>query len=87
MTIKKEGEIMDEDGYFLIKDQNLVGKIDDNVSYIYNKHIQKWVIDESRIIMERLLGYDGESIGNTSMLEKIEEISKEEAEKFINNLN
>ncbi len=75
--------------YYRIKDLNLIGKMQDNIPYIYITE-QGWAADTNYILMDRLMGYDetepkdsSYAIGNTSILELVEEISEDEAERFI----
>lgn len=70
--------------YYLLHDIQRVGKIDDHVPYLYVEKVG-WVVDNDNLLMDRLMGYDGESIGNTSKLLSIDEISEEQAEKLITN--
>ena len=70
--------------YYFIHDLNRIGKIEDHVPYLYD--IKKgWAVDSNNIVMDRLMGYDGESRGATDVLLKIKEISKAEAESKIKN--
>lgn len=64
--------------YYLIKDKNIVGKTDGHTYYLYD-HEKGWIADCAHILMDRVIGYDGESIGCTSMLDRVEEISEQEA--------
>ena len=66
---------------FRSKDLDLVGKIDGGVPYLLKD--KGWAVDNSNILMDRIIGYDGESIGNSSMLSKVEAIPEEEALKLI----
>lgn len=75
--------------YYRIKDLNLIGKMQDNIPYIYLTE-QGWAADTDNILMDRLMGYDETepkgspyAIGNTSIMELVEEISEDEAERFI----
>lgn len=74
--------------YYKILDKNLVAKIDDFVPYLYENG--KWTIDNNRILMDRLVGYDeSESnkssykLGSSDMLERIVPITEEEALSLI----
>lgn len=51
--------------YYFISDLNKVAKIENYVPYIYDKN-NGWVVDNKNILMDRIMGYDGESIGNSS---------------------
>lgn len=75
--------------YYRIKDLNLIGKMQDNIPYIYLTE-QGWAADTDNILMDRLMGYDETepkgspyAIGNTSIMELVEEISEDEAERSI----
>ena len=55
------------------------------IPYIYDK-IRGWVVDQSNILMDRILGYDDTEpedstyrIGNLDRLDRITEITEEEA--------
>ena len=64
--------------YYLVKDLNIVGKVEESVPYLHDPS-KGWVIDSDNRLMDRIIGYDGEAIGSTSMLGRVEEISEEEA--------
>ncbi|MCI9075076.1 MAG: hypothetical protein HFH10_04625 [Dorea sp.] len=75
--------------YYRIKDLNLIGKMQDNIPYIYITE-QGWAADTNNILMDRIMGYDETepkgspyAIGNSSIMELVEEISEDEAERFI----
>lgn len=75
--------------YYYISDLNKVGKEEEFISYIYDK-IKGWTVDQSNILMDRLLGYDGTesedsqyNMGSIDMLDRIIEITEEEALKKI----
>lgn len=68
--------------FFWINDLKLVAKMENYMSYIYRDG--KWEVDNNNIVNDRYIGYDpNEGIGNTDMLVRIDEITKEEAEKLI----
>ncbi len=71
--------------YYYIKNLNIVGKIDNYVPFIYRKD-EGWTVDNDNILMDRIMGYDGESIGNSSQLFEIKEITQKQAEELINSL-
>lgn len=71
--------------YYFISDLNKVAKIDNFVPYIYDKE-NGWVVDNKNILMDRLMGYDGESIGNSSELFKVDGITEEQSNKIIENM-
>lgn len=75
--------------YYRINDLNLLGKEEDFIPYLY-KPEKGWTVDNDNILMDRLMGYDkSESdnspygIGNLSMMERVEEITEEEANKIM----
>lgn len=73
--------------YYYIHDLERVGKtLDNNVYYLYNTD-KGWIMDSENIIMDRLIGYDGERIGSSEMLFRIDEISEVEANKKIQELS
>ena len=71
--------------YYFISDLNKVAKIENYVPYIYDKN-NGWVVDNKNILMDRIMGFDGESIGNSSELFKVDSITEEQANKIIKNL-
>ncbi len=68
--------------YYLINDLNIVGKEENFIPYIYDKD-KGWVVDNNNILSDRLMGYDGEDIGCSDMLFRVDEITEEEANKLI----
>ena len=69
--------------YYKILDRELIGRQDGMFEcFVYNRDAG-WVPDSENILMDRLIGYDGESVGSTDMLSMITEISESEALKFI----
>lgn len=77
------------DGYFEIIDLKLIAKIEENVPYIYDSE-QGWILDKEFRLMDRLMGYDASepkdspyAIGSSDMLDRVQRISREEAEKLI----
>lgn len=71
-----------ETAYYLINDLNIVAKEEDYIPYLYEKN-RGWIVDNNNILSDRLIGYDGDSIGSSDMMFRIDEISKEEAMKLI----
>lgn len=72
---------MDAQFYYL-NDLKVVGKMQDFVPYLYDRE-RGWQVDNDNLLMDRLVGYDGETIGGTMALLQIEEISAERAEQHI----
>lgn len=75
--------------YYRIKDLNMVGKEEDYVPYLY-KPGKGWIVDRDNILMDRIMGYDETEhskspykIGNSGMMNLVEQISEKEAEKII----
>lgn len=68
--------------YYRIKDVGLIGKMSDDVPYIFSKD-EGWKVDNGNILMDRLIGYDGESIGSSDEMECLEEINEAEVLKLI----
>lgn len=75
--------------YYQIKDLNILGKEEDYVPYLYQPE-KGWTIDNDNILMDRIMGYDDSEpknshygIGNTSMMDLVEEISEEEANRIM----
>lgn len=71
--------------YYFIVDLNKVAKMENYIPYLYDKN-KGWVVDNNNILMDRIMGYDGESIGNSSQLFNIESITEEQANKLIDNI-
>ncbi|MBO4537272.1 MAG: hypothetical protein J5694_00190 [Erysipelotrichaceae bacterium] len=74
--------------YYYINDKDLVAKSVGGRHYIYRG--TGWRLDRSFIVSDRLNGYDSSEpfgspygFGNTDMLDRIDEITKEEAMKII----
>jgi len=72
---------MDKTRYYYISDLKVVGKLEGHVPYIFQDG--DWLVDNGNKLMDRLMGYDGDSIGCTDMLLRAEGISEEEAIKYI----
>lgn len=68
--------------YYFINDLKKVGKIDNYVPYIYDEK-KGWIVDKNNILMDRIMGYDNGSIGSSSMLYRVSEITEEEANSKI----
>lgn len=71
--------------YYRINDLDLLGKEEDFIPYLY-KPEKGWTVDNDNILMDRIMGYDNSEphnspygIGNLSMMERVEEITEEEA--------
>lgn len=78
--------------YYHIKDMNLLGKEEECIPYLY-KQSKGWVVDNDNILMDRIMGYDDSEpsgspykIGNSSIIQLVVEISKEEADRVIDAL-
>ncbi len=67
--------------YYYLNDIKRVGKMEDYVPYLYDKE-KGWVPDKENLLMDRIIGYDGESIGSSSMLFAVDEISEEDANEI-----
>ncbi len=68
--------------YYLIKDLNQLGRIENHIPYIYHKG-KGWLVDHDNILMDRVIGYDGQEIGSASMLTRVDDISEEDAQEYI----
>lgn len=68
--------------FYFINDRNIVAKEENFIPYIYDKK-EGWVVDNGNILSDRLMGYDGEEIGCSDMLFRVDEITGEEANKLI----
>ena len=74
-----------ETAYYRINDLNIIAKEEDYVPYLYDKN-KGWVVDDENKLSDRLIGYDGDSIGDSDMLFRVEEITEEEAMKLISEM-
>jgi len=72
--------------YYWIKDKNLIGKAKRLTGYIYDDKLNEWVLDDKSILSDRIIGYDGDGIGSSDMMDRLEEITEEQAMEIINNL-
>ncbi len=70
--------------YYYVEDLRLLGKSEGDTYYVFID--AEWVPDEWHYIMDRLIGYDPYEdddspykIGNTEVMDEIEEISEKEA--------
>ena len=73
--------------YYLIKGR-MLGKREDDKDYLYGE--EGWIPDVSMEIMKRLYGFDPSepedspyAVGNTDIMEELEEIGCEKAEKWM----
>lgn len=70
--------------YYKILDKDLIGRQDSMFDcYIYDADKGGWKPDDEHILMDRIIGYDGDGIGSSDMLFKVEEITEEEANQII----
>ena len=72
--------------YYLIREKRL-GKKEGKAYFLYDK--TEWIPDERNVIRDKLMGYDpGDNtpygFGSLSVMDEIEEITKEEAVKVMN---
>ncbi len=72
--------------YYFMSDLNQVGKVEDFVPYLYDED-DGWIVDNDNLLMDRIMGYDDDRIGNTDILFRVDEITKEEADKKIKELD
>lgn len=70
--------------YYFLSDLKKIGKVEGYVPYLYDSE-KGWVVDNEAILMDRIMGYDGESIGSSSVL-SVEEITEEQALEMIDKL-
>lgn len=69
--------------YYKILDKNLIGRQDGMFDcYIFNSE-KGWLRDSENILMDHIIGYDENSIGNSDMLDRVEEITENEALELI----
>ena len=68
--------------YYWVNDKKLLAKMENDIPFIFKNGV--WSEDTDYIVKDRLIGYvPGEGIGNTDMLDAIDEISLEEAERYM----
>lgn len=72
--------------YYYLNDLDQVGKMDDFVPYLHDKD-KGWIVDNDNLLMDRIMGYDGDGVGNTDMLFRADEITEEEANQKIKELD
>lgn len=72
-----------KDRYFYINDVRLIGKIFNDVAYLYID--KSWKLDKDFVIKYRIEGYDfiTKTYHNGYMLAKIDEITQEKAEHLM----
>jgi len=66
--------------YYKIIDLNLIAKKEEHIPYIYDAEKGEWTVDKDNILTDRLMGYDEDRIGGSSMMNRIQEITDEEVE-------
>ena len=59
----------------------MIGKIENYVPFVYKNEIG-WVVDNENILMDRIMGYDFDDIGDSETQEKVQNITKEKAQSF-----
>ncbi len=69
--------------YYKILDRNLIGRQDSALECFIHDHEKGWIPDAENVLADRIIGYDGESIGSSDMLSRIKEITENEALKSI----
>ena len=67
--------------YYYIIDLKMIGKIENYVPFVYKNEIG-WVVDNENILMDRIMGYDFDDIGDSETQEKVQNITKEKAQSF-----
>lgn len=72
----------EETAYYYVNDLDIVAKIENYIPFIYDKE-KGWQVDNKNILYDRLIGYDGDGIGSTDMLVRVDEISEKEALEMI----
>lgn len=75
--------------YYRILDLDLLAKEEGYIPYLYHKG-EGWKVDNGSVLMDRLMGYDEcepsdstYKIGNTDIMNLVEEITEEEALNLI----
>ena len=72
--------------YYFINDLGIVAKSTDEGDFLFDVKQKIWVFDKNRKLLDRLIGFDSSepdgspyAFGNTDMLDRVDEISEEEA--------
>lgn len=65
--------------YYRIKDKRLIGRQDGMFDCSIFQPGKGWVRDNDHILMDRIIGYDEDRIGSSSVMDLIEPISEAEA--------
>lgn len=65
--------------YYRIKDKGMIARQDDMFSCAVFVPGRGWVHDSDNLLLDRMVGFDGNGIGNTDIMSQIEKISEKEA--------
>ena len=68
--------------YYYIIDLKIIGKVENYVPYLYKNEIG-WIVDSENILMDRIMGYDFDDIGDSDIQEKVQNITEEEAQNIL----
>lgn len=68
--------------YYCINDLDIVAKKEEYVPYLYQPDTV-WIVDNKNIIDDRIIGYDGESIGSSDMLLRVDDITEDKVMDLI----
>lgn len=71
--------------YYYINDLDIVAKKEGYVPYLYQPG-NGWIVDKKNILNDRIIGYDGETIGSSDMLFRVDEISEDKAIELISRM-
>lgn len=69
-----------------MKYKKKVGKLVGFIPYYYNKSTRKWEKTDDKYLPDHVIGYDGDGIGSSDAMSKVEEITEEEAMELINQI-
>jgi len=72
--------------YYRVLDKDILGRQDNMFSCFLYSPGKGWQPDESNLLMDRIIGYDEDGIGQSDMMMRIEEIPEEEAMEIIASL-
>jgi hypothetical protein len=65
--------------YYRIKDKGIIGRQDSMFDCSIFQSGKGWVPDKDHILMDRIIGYEADRVGSSSVMELLEPISEAEA--------
>ncbi len=74
--------------YYILKEINSVGKIEDGKAYLYDKEKANWQFDNANFLRSRVSHYQGDTAqhpaDNNPIPSLAQQVSEDEAQKYIN---